>query len=593
MKTLNFNFKYLVILPLIACLSFSCKGVEPEVTPDTPTNQVTPTYINVSISIDKAVYKPGDKVTFTIDNTLLPATTKVRYKNANIVISETNITGSTWTWTTPATDFKGYIAEVYTEINNIETIYATIGIDVSSDWKKFPRYGFLSDFSLLNDNEINAVITNLNKFHINGLQFYDWQNKHHKPLPLLNGTPPATWKDIINRDIYLSTIQKYINTAHGRNMKTMFYDLIYGAWESGENDGVQKEWYVYNDNTHTNKDFHPLSSPFLSNIYLLDPSNTGWQQYFINEINTVYQYLDFDGFHMDQLGDRGNRYKYDGNFLNLSQTFKPFIDAVHNANSQKYNVMNAVAQYGQLGIATSSCDFLYSEVWSPVDTYNDLVNIIKQNNALSNNTKNTVLAAYMNYDKANNVGYFNTPSILMTNAVIFAFGGAHLELGEHMLCKEYFPNNNLTMKDDLKQSLVNYYDFLVAYQNLLRNGGTFNTVTIASTDNKISLSAWPAAQGKVAVLGKKFDNSQVIHLINFTNSTTQLWRDNKGIQVMPALVKDVKLSLTLNKKVNKIWIASPDVVGGASRNLNFVQVGEKVNFILPELKYWDMIVIEY
>lgn len=71
----------------------------------------------------------------------------------------------------------------------------------------------------------------------------------------------------------------------------------------------------------------------------------------------------------------------------------------------------------------------------------------------------------MNYDLANNKGYFNTPSVLMTNSVIFAFGGAHLELGEHMLGKEYFPNNNLSMKDDLKNSLVNYYDFLVAYQN--------------------------------------------------------------------------------------------------------------------------------
>ena len=279
--------------------------------------------------------------------------------------------------------------------------------------------------------------------------------------------------------------------------------------------------------------------------------------------------------------------------MNLSGSFKSYIDAIKAAAPEKYNVMNAVAQYGQQGIATSTSDFLYSEVWSPSDSYNDLVNIIKQNNTMSSNSKNTVLAAYMNYDKANTVGYFNTPSILMTNAVIFAFGGAHLELGEHMLCKEYFPNDNLAMKDDLKQSLVNYYDFLVAYQNLLRNGGTFNTITIASTDNKISLSAWPAAQGKVAVFGKKFDNSQVIHLINFTNSTTQQWRDKNGIQVMPVLVKDTKLLLTSDRTVKNIWIASPDVAGGASRKLNFAQVGNKVSFILPELRYWDMVVIEY
>lgn len=561
--------------------------------PNAPVNTPTPAFINTAISTDKAVYNPGDVVTFTIDNSSLPASTKVRYKNSNNLISETNITGSTWTWTTPTTDFKGYIAEVYASNNSTETIYATIGIDVSSSWTKFPRYGFLSSYPQLTDDSINTVIANLNKYHINGLQFYDWQNKHHEPLPVINSSPATSWKDIANRDTYFSTIQKYINAAHAHNMKAMFYDLVYGAWNNAEADGVNKGWYIYTDNTHTNMDIFSLSSPFLSNIYLLDPSNTGWQQYFINQINTVYQYLNFDGFHMDQLGDRGSRYKYDGTYLNLSQTFEPFINAVHSANTQKYNIMNAVEQYGQQGIANTSTNFLYTEVWSPSDSYGDLASLIKQNNSLTNNTKNTVLAAYMNYDVANKKGYFNTPSVLMTNAVIFAFGGDHLELGEHMLGKEYFPNNNLTMKDDLRNSLVNYYDFLVAYQNLLRDGGTFNSVTVTSTDKKISIVAWPATQGYVAIFGKKIDNSQVIHFVNFTNSTTQQWRDNKGIQVMPVLIKDAKLMLTTDQTVKKIWVATPDFVGGASRTLNFAQIGNKVSFILPELRYWEMVVVEY
>src|SRR5690606_18054372 len=110
--------------------------------------------------------------------------------------------------------------------------------------------------------------------------------------------------------------------------------------------------------------------------------------------------------------------------------------------------------------------------------YNDLATIIKQNNVLSSHQKNTVLAAYMNYNLANNKGYFNTASVLMTNAVIFAFGGSHIELGEHMLGKEYFPNNNLQMKQELKTARIKYYDFLTAYQSLLRDGGNFNTITL-------------------------------------------------------------------------------------------------------------------
>ncbi|MCK5023536.1 MAG: cycloisomaltooligosaccharide glucanotransferase, partial [Candidatus Aenigmarchaeota archaeon] len=260
---------------------------------------------------------------------------------------------------------------------------------------------------------------------------------------------------------------------------------------------------------------------------------------------------------------------------------------------QKYIAMNAVNQYGQQGIATSSSDFLYTEVWAPNDSYSDLAYIIQQNNTFCNNTKNTILAAYMNYDLAENKGFFNTPSVLMTNAVIFAFGGAHLELGEHMLGKEYFPNNNLEMKDDLKTAITSYYDFLVGYQNLLRDGGSFNQVAIRSEDKNMPLKNWPADQGSVATVCKRVSNSQVVHFINFKDSKTSEWKDNKGIQTSPARIDNAKLILDTNDIVKKVWVASPDIAGGASRPLNFVQDKNIVHFVLPELKYWSMVVFEY
>lgn len=589
------QFHLLSVLLLLAAsvVNCNCKGTVPDVTPDPPANIATPAFSNISIQTDKAIYTPGDQVSFTMDISSLPAGAKVRYKYLNSVISESVISSSNWKWQTPSDDFRGYLAEVYSTENSTETIYAVVAVDVSSNWKKFPRYGFISKYNVMTSAAVDSVTTTLNRLHINGLQFYDWQNKHHKPLPITGNTPLTSWQDIAGRTNYLSTIQQYISSAHARGMKAMFYDLVYGAWENAEADGVNKEWYIYNDITHTNRDFFALSSPFLSNLYLLDPANTGWQNYMAAEVNNVYKYLSFDGYHMDQVGDRGTRYRYDGTNASLNNSFKPFIEAIKTVAPAKYNVLNAVAQYGQQGIATSSTDFLYTEVWSPSDGYSDLANLIKQNNTLSSNTKNTVLAAYMNYDMASSPGYFNTPSVLMTDAVIFAFGGAHIEMGEHMLCREYFPNSSLTMKDDLKKSLINYYDFSVAYENLLRNGGSFNTVSIASIDAKITFSDWPASAGKVAVIGKKVDTRQLIHLINFSNSTTQKWRDNTGIQVMPALIKDAKVVITADGTVKNIWIASPDVAGGMSRKLNFAQLDKKVSFIVPELRYWDMIVVEY
>ncbi|HNX45007.1 MAG TPA: glycoside hydrolase family 66 protein, partial [Bacteroidales bacterium] len=547
-----------VALAVSSCRKDAGTGSEGPV----PGNPSAPAFYNLAVATDKACYHPGEEIKFTL-NGLTTFPVRVRYKHLNTLIADNVLPSAGWTWTAPADDFRGYSVEVYDTVDHKEVIYGTTAVDVSSDWTKFPRYGFLSSYGVMSGEKIQQVIGELNRFHINGLQFYDWHNKHHKPLPMTGGAPASSWKDIGNRDTYFNTVKGYIDAAHSRNMKTMFYNLLYGAWDDAQDDGVDKQWYMYTDNTHTNIDIFALSSPFLSNLYLLDPSNPGWQQYLMAQNDIIYRYLGFDGYHIDQLGERGSRYTYNGSFLDLSQAFGSFIQANNNAFPDKYAVMNAVNQYGQQTIARSPVDFLYTEVWSPYDTYKDLASLIKQNNMLAGDDKNQVLAAYVNYNLANTREYFNDASVLYADAVIFAFGGAHLELGEHMLCREYFPFNKLKMSDNLKVSLIRYYDFMVAYQNLLRDGGDFNTIAIQSLDNKAKFANWPEGNGFVSVVGKQVGDRQIIHLINFTASTTTSWRDNDGIQTMPPLISGAKISFTHPDTVNRIWVASPDIAGGS------------------------------
>jgi len=255
--------------------------------------------------------------------------------------------------------------------------------------------------------------------------------------------------------------------------------------------------------------------------------------------------------------------------------------------------MNAVNQFGQQNIANSPVDFLYTEVWSPNDGYADLATIIANNNIYSNNSKNTTLAAYMDYDMANSMGFFNTPGVLLTDAVIFAFGGSHLELGDHMLDKEYFPNNNLQMKGDLRDALIHYYDFLVAYENLLRDGGITNTPSLACLDGKMALNQWPPQIGCVSISGKDMGNEQVIHLLNFTNANSLNWRDTNGTQTTPNTIVNTKVSFSTTKTVKNVWMASSDYNDGTPQVLSFTQTGENVVFTLPSLQYWDMLVVEY
>ena len=545
----------------------------------------------VELSTDKAAYRPGETVMIQMDGDA-PAGARVRYKYLGAVVEEAPVTGSSWQWTPPADDFRGYMVELYREESDADVVLATVAVDVSSDWTRFPRYGFLSHYGELSDSQIDAVLDNLNRHHINGIQFYDWHHKHHLPLPGTASQPQAEWVNIFGEKVRLSTVQRYVDGAHDRGMAAMFYNLIFGALEDAAIDGVGAGWYLYTDAGATNRDRHQLPQPpFTSDIFLVDPSNQEWVDYLIGENEKVYGAIDFDGFHMDQLGDRGTRYRQDGSVVNLSATYGQFVEAMAAAHPEKDHVLNAVNQYGQANIAASPVDFLYTEVWPPNNSYADLARILSQNADLTNGAKNSVLAAYVNYGRADNPGVFNTPSVLFANAVIFAFGGSHLELGEHMLGKEFFPNDNLLMRQDLVDALVDYYDFLVAYQNLLRDGGAINQPVVQSSS--LEVTAWPPSRGAVSVVGREVGSSQVIHLLNFTDATTMSWRDDEGVQAYPFDRVAVPLTISVDGTVERIWYATPDREGGASKDLAFSQSGNSVSVHLPYLKYWSMIVVEY
>ncbi len=49
--------------------------------------------------------------------------------------------------------------------------------DVVTNWRKSPRYGFLSDFHP-NEAGDSEDIKMMTKLHINLVQFYDWMYRH-------------------------------------------------------------------------------------------------------------------------------------------------------------------------------------------------------------------------------------------------------------------------------------------------------------------------------------------------------------------------------------------------------------------------------
>ena len=247
----------------------------------------------------------------------------------------------------------------------------------------------------------------------------------------------------------------------------------------------------------------------------------------------------------------------------------------------------------------------YNEVWgngngyggASEDQFANLFGIIQTNDKYSDHQHPTVFAAYINYDKADNGGsgdrMVNTPGVLLTDAAMFALGGSHLEMGDHMLTREYFPAAPLAMSDELKTALVRYYDFQTAYQNLLRGTTSKSAyLPIISSTSGLTVQAWPPKEYSLTTFAKKVGKCDVLHFLNFLNTNDLSWRDLWGTRVKPEKKTNIPVTVKSTRKVSKVWVATPDSHAGAVQELPFTQNGYDVSFTLPSLEYWTMAVME-
>jgi len=571
------------------------------------------------VSTDKARYNPGDSVAITVQlqnatgGAVNNGTVTLYFKHLENELAGTSqvktfslaANGSatlTYTWTPPNTDFKGYAVEAWardaggTIVDNLNT-----AVDVSSTWTKFPRYGFLSSFPVQSSAVSSSTVAMLKDYHINALQFYDWQWKHHNPIKGSVSNPDATWPDIANRTTSKQTVMDYIDAAHNAGMSAMNYNLINGAFDGYGQDGtgVSYQWGLFDDSSHASQFSYGMPSGWAtSKLWLFNPGNTGWQNYIIGKEQEVFDAFDFDGWHIDQLGNPGTKYDYNGNIVTFQDTFKAFLNNAK-ATLGKTIIFNNVDEYGRIPTAQSNVDVMYAELWGS-RTFSNVKSVLDFQTGDSGG-KASVFPLYMNYNYQNNFtdanpGYFNTPGVLLADAGFFAMGAQHVELGDDlkMLDHEYFPNHHLIMSEDLKKRLLKYYDFAVAYQNLLRDGlsNTTNAVTlqnVASSTTSDADKVWTFTKA-----GKGYD---VIHMINQLGITNTDIRDTNADKPAPTVKSNVVVKYYYGSgTVDSVNFASPDYENGKTYQLTFTTGsdggGAYVQFTIPTLQYWDMVYIK-
>ena len=588
---------------------------------------------------NKSMYSPNEtaNVSYVISNT-----SDKEKKNINIVLRVMHLeqevvtlpiqtidlgSGETreyeYQYTVPSEDFKGYLLEIGIDNHKGDlSVFDTIAIDVSSSWVKFPRYGYLADFTTEVDPE--SKIRLMNRYHINGIEYYDWQYLHHQPLADgITAKNPGSWKDWAGREISGETVTKYIKEAKERNMVNMAYNMIYAGTDTffTDKDGnptKANDWKMYfsenNDRGEGNFTFSMGISPSGNgNLFFLNPLNREWQEHIFTEELKIFSVLGFDGWHGDTVGDWGEMVTADGKPLGyqadgspiylVKETYTQFLNAAKEALGDKYLSFNPVGAQGIENANVSKTDVLYTEFWpwdsdregKPYDTYSSLAREVERSNEDSKSNsfdgkgKSLVVKAYINYYKTN--GFMNAPGVLLADAAVYAAGGSRLELGngERMLHVEYYPDDNILMDEELTEKMQNMADFTVAYENLLRDGQWTN-------NNQVKVEEYAHSKegnsDTIWTYTREDSKYEILHLINLLGIDNQ-WRDERGKKAAPTEISNISVTYYTNKDIASVYIASPDINDNRSKELSFEKgeddEGQYIQFTVPSLEYWNMI----
>ena len=415
-------------------------------------------------------------------------------------------------------------------------------------------------------------------------------------------SPTPTWPDIANRTIYRGTVTNFIAAAHSFNMVAMNYNLYGGAYDNYLTDGsgAQLSMGIFSSTRPTfgyaqaNQMNVGLPAGWATSaLYEMNNRDAGWQNYIFGKEQQVFNNLPFDGWHIDSLGVH-NAYDFSGVYFSLDDNNPSFINNAQAALGKRV-LFNTVDAGGENQVAQyANVDFVYSELWAGNQNYSDFNRRV--DNARKYGSKAPVFAAYM--DRGLSSGYFNEPGVRLADAGIFACGAAHIELGDSnlMLHTEYFPDDTSVQPSaSLAVAMRNYYDFLVAYQNLLRDG-------TVSDGNQVVLTGAPSSTsgnaGAVWLLTKKNLGYNILHLVNLANNTNTLWRDNIGTYSAPPVYSNLQVKMYYSGPLGggSLWYATPDTNRGAATQLYYSSGvdsgGNFVIFNLPWLQYWDMVWLE-
>ena len=532
----------------------------------------------VTVQPDKAFFHPGEPATFSVT---APEGARVVARVTHLLDEVAQIEApleagrASLRWDPPTEAPRGYgLAVSVLDDSGAEIAATSAAFDVLEHWLQAPRYGFLTEFQQGRDN-IDETMAWAARYHVNGLQFYDWQYRHEQLLP-----PEDPYSDLLGRQMSLETVAQLIDAAHARNIAAMPYTAIYGA--SPAFYAQHPEWALFQADGVA----FDFGDGYLK---IMDPTpGSPWAEHLLNQFARVLDQTAFDGIHLDQYGAPKAGRNAAGDPVDLAEVFPAFINEsaalVDEKREDGAMIFNAVGNWPVETIAPSDEDAVYIEVWPPHRDFMDLHAIIAQAEALGGG-KPVIIAAYIHPNNAHNVR--------LANAVIFGSGAFHLELGEPgvMLADPYFPKFG-EMNETMQAAMQHAYDFLVRYEEALNTGTRDATEARAGalaiegvkTDGTLS-------KNRVAVIVRAGEARETFSLVNFMGLAHGKWLET--LFQGPEPQRDLAVTLQVERPVERVWLASPDGEDITPQVVAFEAEDGAIRFTVPQLDYWTMIVVDY
>jgi dextranase len=589
------KFLLRILWGMLALSLAACSPRKPVRLPETtvPTLTLEPSMIKSllinEVRLDKSFYKPGETVHLSIKlnaevtgSAMVTLTANISHLAESIQVIEQSaklrngIQEIQLSWTPPPAAPRGYGVDLNFKSESREQLASTsTAFDVLQSWTQAPRYGFLSDFQPAR-TDITSTLASINQYHLNALQFYDWMYRHDQFL-----TDQDPYQDPLGRTLSRKTVDALIDNAHSYDISAMAYTAVYAA--SLEFFRMHPDWALLGP------DGNPLmfGDNFLA--YMDPRPGSPWTLHLLDQFDQILKNTAFDGIHLDQYGDPKVGYDKDGLPYRLDQPLAQLIDATHQ-HVKKLRpggavVFNAVTNWPIEAVAPSDEDIVYIEVWPPYNWFSELGQLVVQAQKLGYG-KAVVIAAYISPSLEHNVR--------LADAVIFSNGGGHIELGERnaMLADAYFPKYE-QMSPQLSQIMQRYYDFAIRYENVIgpstqdATGDYRNRIEIGGTSLNPSL-----ASNTILPAVRQSSSRTAISLVNLLGVQSPDWKN--PIPEAPTPLGATQVRLTgIQDQARRVWMASPDGLDISLHPLAFNQSQGQIEFQLPGLSFWDMILIEW